>query len=89
VAKTPCPTSPGSFSPSYGRCSAPLGASVALREAEMGQEKVAPASYYPEPRHTSFEFNLQGSVITPCYKVETEGPRYVVCLRPLQPSLAE
>lgn len=55
----------------------------------MGQEKVAPASYYPEPRHTSFEFNLQGSVITPCYKVETEGPRYVVCLRPLPPSLAE
>lgn len=55
----------------------------------MGWEKVAPASYYPESRHISLEFSLQGSVITPRYKVETEGPRYVVCLRPLPPSLAE
>lgn len=37
----------------------------------MGQEEAAPTPYYPEPRHTSVEFSLQGSVITPCYKVET------------------
>lgn len=54
----------------------------------MGQEKAAPTPYYPEARHTSFEFSLQGSVITLCYKVETEGPRCVVCLRPLLPAPA-